>query len=154
MNVKTWEEYFEKFVTAGVVNSLYHIDLLDLDTATNDLRSGKYKPDHLVLESFTIGTNEVHADEIYDVFYGAVLVLSKNAIRTMTQENKTELLNSTYQKAALIKRTMLQDKYNNCDWMRGLEPQSILIEKLGPVLDQLYGWRIQFQINIHIDDPL
>jgi hypothetical protein len=154
MNVVTYEQYWNKFITAGLVNSIYTIDLLDLDTATNDLRGGKYKPDHLVLESFTVQTDLVHADDIYDVFYGAVLVLAPAPIRALDQSVKTDILNSTYKKAATIKRAMISDKYNNCDWMKGLEVESIQIEKIGPVLNQQYGWRIQFRIDINITDPL
>ena len=154
MNVTTYEQYFAKFLTAGLVNSLYHIDLLDLDTATNDLRGGKFKPDFLVLESFTVGTSEVHADDLYDTFWGAVLILSPAPIRTLTQTVKTTLLNATYVKTATIKRAMIQDKYNNCDWVRGLDIESMMIEKIGPVLDQHYGWRLQFRIDISMDHAI
>jgi hypothetical protein len=155
MNVITYQDYFKKFVTAGLVNSMYEIDLLDLDTASNDLRSGSYKPDHLVLESFTVLTEEVTADTIFDQIYGAVLLLSPASLRTFGQADKTKLLNDTYKKIATLKRAMIQDKYHTCGgFMRGLEVNSIEITKVGPVLNQMYGWRLQFQTNIHINDPL
>jgi len=154
MNVTTWENYFRKFITVQLVNSMYQIDLLDLDTAMKDLRSGKYAPDNLVLESFTVNTDVVHADDIYDIFYGAVLVLTPAPIRTLDQAAKTTILNSTYTKTATIKRTMIFDKYHSCDVMRGLVVESMQIEKLGPVLDNMYGWRLMFQIDIPLTDPL
>lgn len=155
MNVITYQQYFEKFKTAGLVNSMYVIDLLDLDTASNDLRSGNYKPDHLVLESFTVLTEEVTADTIFDQVHGAVLLLSPASLRTFGQSEKTALLNSTYQKIATLKRAMIQDKYQTCgSIMRGLDVNSIEINKIGPVMNQLYGWRLQFQVNIHINDTV
>lgn len=154
MNVITYQDYFKKFITAGLMNSMYEIDLLDLDTASNDLRSGKYKPDHLVLESFTVLTMETHADAIFDQFNGAILVLSPASLRTFGQTEKTALLNTTYQKVATIKRAMIYDKYNTCGIMRGLEVEAFITEKIGPVLDNMYGWRLQFQVNIPLTDAL
>lgn len=154
MNVLSYQEYFEKFRTAGLVNSIYEIDLLDLDTAANDLRSGKYKPDHLVMESFTVLTLETNADSIFDQFNGAILLLSPAALRTFGQTEKTALLNATYQKIATIKRAMIHDKYNTCGIMRGLEVEAFVTEKIGPVLNQMYGWRLQFQINVPLNDTI
>ncbi|MDD3815981.1 MAG: hypothetical protein PHZ02_15200 [Desulfocapsaceae bacterium] len=154
MNVLTYQAYFEKFKTAGLVNSIYEIDLLDLDTAANDLRSGKYKPDHLVMESFTVLTLETNADSIFDQFNGAILVLSPASLRSFGQTEKTALLNATYQKVATIKRAMIHDKYNTCGIMRGLEVEAFVTEKIGPVLDQMYGWRLQFQLNVPLNDTV
>jgi hypothetical protein len=154
MNVITYQDYFQKFITAGLVNSMYEIDLLDLDTASNDLRSGKYKPDHLVLESFTVLTMETNADTIFDQFHGAILVLSPASLRTFGQTDKTNLLNDTYKKIATIKRAMIHDKYNTCGIMRGLEVESFEIQKIGPVLNQMYGWRLQFHMNVSLNDPI
>ena len=154
MNVISYQDYFKKFITAGLVNSMYEIDLLDLDTASNDLRSGKYKPDHLVLESFTVLTTETDADSIWDQFNGAILVLSPASLRTFGQTEKTTLLNSTFQKIATIKRAMIHDKYNTCGIMRGLEVEAFVTEKIGPVLDQMYGWRLQFLLNVSLNDPI
>lgn len=154
MNVISYQDYFKKFITAGLVNSMYEIDLLDLDTASNDLRSGKYKPDHLVLESFTVLTTETDADSIWDQFNGAILLLSPASLRTFGQTEKTTLLNTTYQKIATIKRAMIHDKYNTCGIMRGLEVEAFVTEKIGPVLDQMYGWRLQFLLNVSLNDPI
>ena len=148
MNVITYEEYFRKFVIAGIAGSMYHIDLLDLDTAAGDLRSGRYAPDHLILESFTVNTDLQHADQIFDQFLGAVLILAPSNIRTLNQQAKTQLLNSTFESIALIKRSMIQDKYSGCHLMEGLVVQSMITEKVGPVLDGFFGWRLQFQVNI------
>jgi hypothetical protein len=154
MNPTAWETYFGKFVTLGVVNSMYLIDLLDLDTATKDLKSSHYAPDHLVLESFTVGTAMANPDQIYDLFTGAVLVLSPAQIRLFDQSAKSALLSKTYHTAALIKRTMIRDKYDRCDFTRGLDVRSMQIEKIGPVLDNLYGWRLQFSLMVDLNDPL
>ncbi len=154
MNVITYQDYFRKFITAGLVNSIYEIDLLDLDTASKDLRSGKYKPDHLLLESFTVLTSMTTADSIYDQFHGAILVLSPASIRTLGQTEKSKLLNDTYKKIATIKRAMIHDKYNTCGYMRGLEVESIETQKIGPVLDQMYGWRLQFRLDVDLNTPI
>jgi len=154
MNVITYQQYFQRFITAGLVNSIYEIDLLDLDTASNDLRSGNFKPDHLVLESFTVNTQEVTADNIYDQFHGAILLLSPASLRKFGQSEKTALLNETYKKVATIKRAMIHDKYNTCGIMRGLEVEAFVTEKIGPVLNQMYGWRLQFQLDVPLNNPI
>lgn len=153
MNVEQYNNYFDKFrEPIGLVNSLYQIDLLDLNSAMNDLKGGKYLPDHLVLEAFTVGTSEVNADNIQELFFGALLLIRPIDIRDNSQIAKTNILNDTYRKTAQIKRAMISDKLNTCTFMRGLDIDSIMIEKIGPVLNNQFGWRLSYQININIDD--
>jgi hypothetical protein len=35
-----------------------------------------------------------------------------------------------------------------------LEVESFEIQKIGPVLDQMYGWRLQFHMNVSLNDPI
>jgi hypothetical protein len=159
MDVKGYNDFFKKFLdkdkylppvgdSVSIVKSFYEIDLLDMQKATADLKANKYKDDKLILEDFTVGTVAKNMDQVNDKFMGAFLVIGQFNIKGGSNEDKTTLKNKTFNEAKLIINTMIAGKRSGCNVMAGLDVNSIVMEKVGPVLDQHYGWRVSFDLLI------
>lgn len=147
MTVEEYNGYFEKFITTHKwIEKVYPIDLLDFETAANDVKKMDEDP-ILCLEDFTVGTIARNIDQVMDVYQGALVVLSKLSIRRSAEDEKTELLSKIFTIIQNIKKTMIADKCSSCTWISGLKAERFLVQKVGPVLDQRYGWRLQFEIH-------
>ena len=149
MDVVDYTDYFKQFAgDEKICKSFYEIDLLDMKKATEDIRGGEYKDDILILEDFTVGTVAKNMDQINDKFFGALLVVGKYGIRGGTSQEKQDLKNRTFNEIVAIREAMIADKRRGCNLMSGLELNNFLIEKVGPILDQDYGWRLSFELLI------
>ena len=145
IDVATWETFCNRFRDEfHIVESVYPIDILDMQTATEEIR--KLKSPILVCEDFTVSTIAHKADNINDNFMLALLVLEKFTVRNNKAADKSALLQSTYSSIKEIKNLMIAGKLSTCEFVSGLNIESMLIEKVGPVLDQHYGWRLSFDI--------
>jgi len=148
-----FESYLEKFKDPlGLVSTFYHIDLFDMDKVINDLKTGDKPDPKMLVEDPTITTDGANLDQIRDVWHGAISIVKKKSKKgNFTQAEKTALLNEMFIICRTIKKTMIFDKKNNCDFMKHLTWKSFEMNKIGPIADSHFGWRLSFKISSDLD---
>ena len=87
-----------------------------------------------------------------DNITGALAIIEPVPDRDSNEAVKKESLSKTYDIAVQIKAKMKEDHINTCTTMQGLNVGSFNLQKVGPVFDNMYGWRLTF--NFYEANPL
>ncbi len=149
INFATYENYFQKLSNNHVaIEKFYPIDLDDMQNAMTEIRTLAAST-LLVLEAYAVGKNGVSADQVFDCPTAAYLILKKitNTRGNIKDErkailNETEIWCNDFE--ARIKKDSTLPRYT---FLSELDIFSLNREKIGPVLDNYYGWRTTFRFN-------
>ena len=142
ITVKQWNTFSRTLKAPhNLVKSVYEIDIANFDQCLKEIKS--LEAPVLVTEAFSIRPSS----EITDKYSTAFTVLMQLHQREQSPETKEDLLADTQQIIFAIRRLMLDLKESSqCTLMRNLEPRSISINKVGPLADSMFGWRMTFDI--------
>lgn len=145
ITLQAYQDYFEQFKASGLVQSIYQIDLLDLDTARAAI--AKLQEPVLVVEDFSVATQGKDADHLIDRYIAAVVVLKKASLRGSTESNRKQVLQETFDISRQIKQQLIRDYNTGIPVITHLKPATFQLDKIGPALDNRYGYRLQFEIH-------
>lgn len=153
-----FSNYIAYFKTAAVNHKeLLHVDdtnvtfyRMDIEEVLTGLRY-KLKSKSLILESPEKNTRDAFSDNPRKIITGAFLIVGpvkKNdftdevAVLDKCEEISEDILSKIVNDCSKFKR--------NSSWtgaIKGFDPNSIRSQKVGPLFDNFYGWRTEFQIN-------
>lgn len=137
-------EYWNQFLDSKLINKIYLIDIFELGETLNAIKS-QQKGLSLAVEdpSFRDGGNSI--DNLNTTITGAIVVLSKIDIRKDKNAERRLALSQSLNAINTIKKQMLKDSVDQ-PCLRNLQYRTIETDKIGPLGDSLYGWRMQFDI--------
>jgi len=148
INITEYENYFKNLATLNKkVEAFHKLDLFDVDSSLEKLREKPVKT-VLLLETYAVRKYAVNSDQVFDMPVGAFLVMQ-------SIENVREDLNT--QRDAILKETELicnsmearlkHDMENENSFIADLDINSLVREKIGPDLDNRWGWRVMFKLK-------
>ena len=147
MNYSDYINYFEQiaidFPEFGHTANDRHFYRHDMDEIFTKINAAKGKL--LALESFS-GSLTGSADDVSNVIDGAFLVL-KHA-KPSNLDDREAALTETHALGNQIVAKMINDLYNEDPLIAGLGVSSFDWGKVGPIFDNYYGWRFQFQFIV------
>jgi len=124
-----------------------NIDLFDDSAITSKPDSIKWKENKfaLILEDFERGLSETNDDQQYWVYRGAFWVVATTGRddKIKRADVKNAALDITTQIIAMMQ---FRSKMNYTPWLDGLVDGSFISQKIGPVWDNCFGWRTEFEI--------
>ncbi len=152
-----FSDYIAYFKTAAINHKLLlHVDntnvtfyRMDIEEVLTGLRY-KLKTKSLILENPEKNTRDLLSDNPRKIITGAFLVIGpvkKNdfadevTVLDKCEEISEDILSKIANDCSKFKR--------NPNWARaikGFDPNSIRSQKVGPLFDNFYGWRTEFQI--------
>jgi len=105
----------------------------------------------MFLEAPEIGTRDMLSDNPRKLFEGAFLILNEAAKGNFDSEMTVldETMDVAEQVVAKMKNDLLKHKLNaNHPYkIKGFDPSSVKMFKVGPVFGNWYGWRVSFTID-------
>ena len=147
MDLSIYYSYWQKYKDSlNLVKSIHNVDVFDIEETMSYIKRQGKGP-HLVVEDPSIDTAGRSVDNIVDNTTSAILVLEKLKIRTDKATDRNTLLVNTFNVARDIQKQMLSDAESGCGFLRGLQYNKFSLDKVGPLGDSLYGWRLQFIIK-------
>jgi len=126
-----------------------NIDLFDESIVTTKPTGIAWKEDKciLILEDFERGLSETNNDQQYWTMSGAfwVMALGGKSDKEKLATVKDLTLDVTTQIIAMMQKNSNEDYP---EWLGGLVDGSFVSQKLGPLWDNAYGWRTEFEIKV------
>jgi len=138
-----WKKYRDE---VKLVTSIHNVDIFDLNETMNYVKNQGKGP-HLVVEDPSVRSGGNSVDNVVEVAVAAILVIDKLHIRKDKAKDRNQLLIDTFEIAKQIKIQMLADAEEGCTMLRGLQYRRFELDKVGPLSDSLYGWRLQFEYH-------
>lgn len=147
MDLGTYYAYWQKYMTdPELVKSIKNIDIFDLEETLSYIKK-QGAGMHLAIEDPSVGTGGNSVDNVLESYVGAVVILGKLNIRKDKAAERNQLLVDTFAIAQQIKIQMLKDAEAGCGMLHGLQYNRFELDKVGPLGDSLYGWRLQFELR-------
>lgn len=135
--------YFEKYKIGNVL-TVHYVDVFELGETLTKIKS-QGDGFHLAVEDPSVPTTGNNFDNAIDRFIGAVVVLGKLTMRKDKVADRNKLLADTFTIAQAIKKQMMTDSALGCGLLRDLQFKAFELDKVGPLGESLYGWRLQFE---------
>lgn len=150
INIADYEKYFENIVTINKkIDGFEKLDLHDVSSAIDNLRDKSAKT-VLLLETYAVGKSSRSNDQIYDIPDGAFLIMQKlTNPRGNKKQQRDEILQETEQIANQVEARMKFDFEKGETFLADLELTSFTREKIGPDLDNRWGWRVMFRFKTY-----
>lgn len=147
IDIQSYENYFNNIVAIyGLLNGFYAVDMFEFDSFLNDLKGGEVPCPALALEYYEEDTSAVNSQNLHDNVSGAIIILDKFDIKYKTPDEKTAFLKKVYDIIKQVKKRMIEDSYEDCNIMFGLDYNSISIKKTDLLAGDYMGYRMEFTI--------
>lgn len=143
MNFNQYKNYF-KSIQEDNSNTIVDFHVGNMEEVLLDELPRDMQTPLLFLEVYTKSTHMATLDNIKDNIAAALLILKAVPERDSDEEDMVSALNDTEVLIEVIKKQMVYDSTHECDTMRGLYVDSFRTQKVGPVFDNMYGWRLSF----------
>jgi hypothetical protein len=134
-----------------------NIDIFDTTSVTTKpsglkWKTGKYA---LILEDFEQGLSETNQDQQYFSISGAFWIMAETGRDDATKRAavKTGSLEVTKEVIAKMQEYS-RDETEPYHWLKDLVDGSFMTQKLGPIWDNCYGWRTEFEVWIPANEEL
>jgi len=160
MQYKDYQDYFEDLATAH--KAIQHTEAkkrfcdVDPEEIIKGLRTGiDYKNYCLILESFDVRGADRYSDNPRGIYSGAFWVIKhcKASDYTMKKTILNESLDIVYAILARIKKEK-EIIPKQATIPHFVDVNSFSINKIGPVGDNCYGWRTEFNFNNSLSQAL
>ena len=150
INITEYENYFENIVAINNrINGFEKLDLHDVSSAIDNMREKSVKT-VLLVETYAVGKSARNKDQVFDTPAGAFLIMQKiENPRGDKKKQRDDILKETEQIANQVEARMKYDFDNENSFLADLELTSFTREKIGPDLDNRWGWRVMFRFKTY-----
>lgn len=90
-------------------------------------------------------------DAMFDVWECMVWIVDKFSDKTTNRIEKLRANRSETLASINKLRAKMFESARTCHFLKGIKPDTIKIERIGPVADVYYGWSMSFDIEVNID---
>jgi hypothetical protein len=148
ISITEYEKYFENLASFNNnIEAFHKLDLFDIDSSLAKLREKPVKT-VLLLETYAVRKYASNSDQVFDTPVGAFLVMqSIDNPRGDLNTQRDAILKETEQICNSMEARLKHDMEAENSFMADLDINSLVREKIGPDLDNRWGWRVMFKLK-------
>lgn len=147
MDLEYYYSAWSEFKELSIVNDIHNVDVWDIASTMSKIKSLPAGTVHMVIEDPSVSTKSANADHAEDLYSGAILLLQSVGAKSCNADNRNKLLIDLHNRCQNVKKTLISKKQSNQALWNGLVIGSFEMNKVGPISESLYGWRLQFDIK-------
>lgn len=153
-SIDVYENYFQALCGTGqLCDEFYPIDDLS-QNVLKDLKSDDQNGIVLVLFQPVIKSYGANIDTVFDKHEAMIFVIQKfnNKVNERFERQKENRVN-TFSAINQIRQAMINiARSTQCHFLKTLDQDSIKFHRIGPVFEHFYGWSMEFDFNVNIDN--